>query len=83
MSAFEKHDTYEKIVAVIVDGLKVDKDAVTEHVRFEDLGADSLDMVQIVMKLEEQFGMEINDEDAEKMETLSDVVEYVHARRTT
>lgn len=82
MASFEKQDTFSKVVQVIVDELRVEKDTVTENVRFEDLGADSLDMVQIVMKIEEQFGMEINDDDAAELETLSQVVDYVHTRRT-
>ena len=48
----------------------------------QDLGADSLDMVEIIMKLEEQFGIEINDEDAEKLHNISDVVDYVQNLRT-
>jgi acyl carrier protein len=55
---------------------------VVDTATFDSLGADSLDMVQIVMHLEEQLGMEINDEDAERMRSLADVVEYVHERRT-
>ena len=82
MSSFDKQDTQKKVVQLVADGLNVGVDAIADHVRFEDLGADSLDMVQIIMKLEEQFGMEINDEDAEKMQSLSDIVNYVHVRRT-
>jgi len=82
MAQFEKNDTQEKIIAIIVDELKVDRDLVSQASTFSDLGADSLDMVQIMMKFEEQFGIEINDEDAEKMTKLADVVDYVNERRT-
>ena len=80
--AFEKQDTAQKIVAIIADELKVDKNIIKQDATFESLGADSLDMVQIVMRLEEQFGLEINDADAEKMTNLNDVINYIHERRT-
>ena len=82
MATFEKQDTLDKIVGLVSDKLSVDQDKVSHASTFQDLGADSLDMVEIVMKLEEQFGIEINDEDAEKMTGLDDVVSYVHDRRT-
>jgi acyl carrier protein len=80
--AFDRNDTYNKVVTVIAEELKLDKNAIKAESTFQDLGADSLDMVQIIMKLEEQFGVEINDEDAEKMTNLDQVVAYIHARRT-
>lgn len=82
MSTFTKEDTFERVVALITDELKVDRERLVPTATFEELGADSLDMVQIIMKLEERFGIEIKDEDAEKMHNLQDVVDYVHARRT-
>jgi len=82
MAAFTRKDTLDRIVALIAQELKVDPERVNEEVTFQELGADSLDMVQIIMKLEELFGVEINDQDAEKMATLHDVVDYVHERRT-
>ncbi len=82
MVAFDKDDTSNKVVDVVAEKLSVDKNTVTKASTFEDLGADSLDMVEIIMKCEEQFGIEINDEDAEKMNSLSDAISYIHERRT-
>jgi acyl carrier protein len=82
MAGFEKNDTYNKVVNIIAEKLGVSKNNVTGQSTLQTLGADSLDMVEIVMKLEEQFGMEINDEDAEKLASVNDVVEYVHGLRT-
>jgi acyl carrier protein len=79
---FDRNDTYNKIVAIIADELKLDKAAIKLHSTFQDLGADSLDMVQMIMKFEEQFGIEINDQDAEKMTTLQEVVDYINSRRS-
>lgn len=82
MPTFDKNDTLSKVVDTIVQELKIDRNLVNEDVTLEGLGADSLDIVQIIMKFEEQFGMEISDQDAEKMNSLSDIVEYIQARRT-
>lgn len=82
MAEFTRQDTLDKIVTLITQELKVDAARLHEHATFQELGADSLDMVQIIMKLEEIFGVEINDEDAEKMKTLDDVVTYVTKHRT-
>jgi len=82
MAVFDKNETYNKIAEIIVEKLGVDKDIIKPASTFEDLGADSLDMVEIIMKLEEQFGLEIKDEDAEKLQTMDDVVVYIHERRT-
>ncbi len=79
---FDRQDTLNKVLATIAEELKIDKSSIKDDATFQDLGADSLDMVQIVMKFEEQFGMEISDEDAEKMTNLQDVVTYITAHRT-
>lgn len=79
--AISKTDTHEKVVALIADQLKIDKKKITEESTLQDLGADSLALVEIVMKLEEEFGIEINDEDASKMHTVLDVIDYVHMLR--
>lgn len=75
------HDeTYEKVKAVIVDQLNVEEDDVTEDATFvDDLGADSLDIVELVMALEESFGISIPDEDAENIKTVGDAVAYILA----
>jgi acyl carrier protein len=72
---------FEKIVKIIVDQLGVAESEVTMESSFvDDLGADSLDTVELVMALEEEFGIEIPDEDAEKMITVGDAVKYIEAK---
>ncbi len=73
--------TEEKVIDIIVDKLGVDRAEVTpEAVFVDDLGADSLDLVELIMAMEEEFGMEIADEDAEKLRTVQDVITFVSAR---
>jgi acyl carrier protein len=67
-----------KVKEIIVDQLGVNADEVTVEASFiEDLGADSLDTVELVMALEEEFNMEIPDEEAEKIKTVGDAIEYI------
>ncbi|MGI6190210.1 MAG: acyl carrier protein [Clostridiales bacterium] len=69
---------FEKIRDIIVEQLGVEPGEVTPDSRFiDDLGADSLDIVELIMALEEEFDMEIPDEEAEKISTVGDVVEYL------
>ena len=71
-------DIFEKVKKIIVDRLGVDEGEVTLEASFkDDLGADSLDVVELVMELEDEFGLEISDEDAEKINTVGEVVEYI------
>lgn len=71
----------EKVKSIIVEQLGVDADEVTIEASFtEDLGADSLDIVELVMAFEEEFGIEIPDEDAEKMQTIGDAITYLKER---
>jgi len=68
----------EKVKEIIVDQLGVDAEEVTNEASFvEDLGADSLDTVELVMALEEEFNMEIPDEEAEKIKTVGNAIEYI------
>ena len=68
----------EKVRSIIVEQLGVDADEVTETASFtDDLGADSLDIVELVMAFEEEFGIEIPDEDAEKIGRVQDAVSYI------
>jgi len=68
----------EKVKDIIIEQLGVDQDQVTEDASFvDDLGADSLDQVELVMALEEEFGVEIPDEDAEKITRVREAVAYV------
>ena len=70
--------TLEKVVNIVADQLGVKEQEVKPEARFiEDLGADSLDTVELVMALEEEFGIEIPDEDAEKAKTVGDVIAYI------
>ncbi len=71
-------DTFAKIKDVIVDKLGVDEDKITMEAHFvDDLGADSLDTVELIMQLEEEFGIEIPDEDAETITTVGAAVNYI------
>ena len=70
----------EKVKKIIIDQLGVDAAEITPDASFiEDLGADSLDTVELVMALEEEFGIEIPDEEAEKIATVKDAIEYIKA----
>ncbi|MDA8193805.1 MAG: acyl carrier protein [Thermaerobacter sp.] len=69
---------YDKVKEIIVDQLGVDEEEVTLEASFiGDLGADSLDIVELIMALEEEFGLEIPDDEAEKIATVQDAVEYI------
>ncbi|MBO8167810.1 MAG: acyl carrier protein [Thermoanaerobacteraceae bacterium] len=70
-------DIFEKVKDVVVEQLGVDADEVTMETSFEDLDMDSLDIVELIMALEEEFGLEISDEEAEKLTTVGAVVEYI------
>ena len=71
-------EVFEKVKGVIVEQLGVSEDEVTREASFtDDLGADSLDTVELVMALEEEFGTEIADEDAEKLTTVGKTVDYI------
>ncbi len=69
---------FDKIREIIADQMSVDTDKITMETTFaEDLGADSLDVFQIISELEDAFEMEFSNEDAEKMKTVGDVVNYI------
>lgn len=71
-------DTYAEIKTIIVDLLGVDEDKVTYEARFmEDLEADSLDLVELIMAFEDKFGGEISDDDAQKITTVGEAVKYI------
>jgi acyl carrier protein len=74
-------ETFEKIRDIIVDQLGVDDDKVTMEARFrEDLEADSLDLVELIMAFEDEFGGEISDEEAQQIKTVGQAVEYLKMR---
>jgi len=71
----------EKVKKIVVEQLGVSEDQVSEDAKFiEDLGADSLDQVELVMALEEEFGSDIPDEDAEKMTTVGEAIKYIESK---
>ena len=70
--------SFDKVKEVIMDKLGADEDKITAEASFvDDLGADSLDTVELIMQLEEDFGMEIPDEEAEKLTTVGSAVDYI------
>lgn len=75
-----EQNVLEKVKKIVVENLGVEADKVTEKSSFiDDLGADSLDTVELVMAFEEEFGCEIPDEEAEKIQTVQDAVNYIEA----
>jgi acyl carrier protein len=73
-------DVEQKVKDIIINELGVEAEKVTREASFvEDLGADSLDTVELVMAFEEEFGMEIPDEDAEKLQSVGDAIDYIQA----
>jgi acyl carrier protein len=78
----EMADTLERVKKIIVERLNVDPSEVTMEASIkDDLGADSLDVVDLIMELEDEFDMEISDEEAEKISTVGDVVEYINKHK--
>ena len=73
-------ETSDRVKKIVVEHLGVEQDKVTEDASFiDDLGADSLDIVELVMAFEEEFGVEIPDDAAEKITTVRDAIEYIDA----
>ena len=68
-----------QIIGIIVEQLGISESEITEDTTFADLGADSLDLFQIISALEEEFNIEFENEDVEKIKTVSDAIEYVKA----
>jgi acyl carrier protein len=79
MASMSKDEIMGKLKPVIAEQLGVDESEVTDTASFtEDLNADSLDLVELIMSLEEQFGLQISDEDAEKLTTVGEAVDYIY-----
>lgn len=69
---------FEKVKAIVMEQLSItDEDMVTLNTTLEDLGADSLDMVEVIMAIEDEFDVQIKDEDLESLKTLADLIEYI------
>ncbi|MGF3076599.1 acyl carrier protein [Facklamia sp. P12955] len=77
-----KTETFEKVKTLLVEHFDLTEDQVTENLTFEDLGADSLDMVEFVMGIEEEFDIEFEDEKIENLSDIKDAVSYIDQLRS-
>lgn len=80
--SFSKEETVRTVTSIIQQKLRLPDGTVSLNSSFKDLGADSLDIVDMIMEFEESFGIHINDDDAEKIQTVDEVVNHIHHMRT-
>ena len=78
----DRNETKSKIIDLIAEQLNIDKKSISENSTLSELGADSLDRVEIIMKLEEEFSIEINDEMAQDISTVGQAIDYVNKLRS-
>lgn len=69
---------FEKIKTILAEQLDIDADTITETSTIEDLGADSLDLVEAIMNIEDEFGIEIDDEEIKNLKSVGDIVDYIN-----
>ena len=74
-------DVTSKVTKIIVDQLGVSADEVKPEAKFDDLGADSLDLTELIMAMEEEFDIEIADDDAQKIQKVQDAIDYIEAKK--
>lgn len=79
---FDRSDTYTKVVAIIAQALNLDKNEVGESKSFDELGADSLDRLEMIMRFEETFGIDISDDQEADIKTVQQAVDIIHSLRT-
>lgn len=79
--SFPLEDTQKKVIDIIADKLSTPAENIKLDATFKDLGADSLDIVEIIMSFEETFGIEIPDENAEKISTVQQAIDLLHSER--
>lgn len=78
---FDRNNTADKVISIVAQQLNINKSTISEEANLTSLGADSLDRVEIVMKLEEDFSVEIDDDAADKILTVGQAIDYVHGLR--